>query len=150
MVDISVAAIAIELTERLCLLIERSDENRVFVDLRRLADLSEGELRRAVSIVLREPHSALHTPPQHDRASLFAPALEPNRTLLRLKTLTGVPPLALARQLLDHAFDVLGQTQLVDWRLWATERLERTFVLQRVVAALDPERRLTWFRVGRP
>jgi len=51
MVDISVAAIAIELTERLCLLIERRDQNRVFVDLRRLADLGEGELSRAAFII---------------------------------------------------------------------------------------------------
>ena len=93
----SVAAIAIELAERRCLFIERSDENRVFVDLRRLADLGERQLRRAGLVVLREPHGALHTPPQHDRAPLPAPALQPNRALLRLKALTRVDPVALAR-----------------------------------------------------
>ena len=41
-----------------------------------------------------------------------APALEPNRALLGLEALTGVHPFALARQLLDHALDVLGQAQL--------------------------------------
>jgi hypothetical protein len=48
----SVAAIAIELTERLCLFIERSHENRVFVDLGRLADLGEGQLRKAALVVV--------------------------------------------------------------------------------------------------
>ena len=44
-----IATIAIELSEGLCGFIERSDEDRIFVDLGRLADLGEGKLRRPFS-----------------------------------------------------------------------------------------------------
>jgi hypothetical protein len=47
---LSVAPVAIELTERLGVFIERGDQNRVFVDVRRLADLDERKLRRAAIV----------------------------------------------------------------------------------------------------
>ncbi len=47
---LSVAPVAIELAERLCFFVERSDQNRVFVDFRRFADLDERKLRRAAIV----------------------------------------------------------------------------------------------------
>ena len=47
---LSLASVAIELTERLGVFIERGDQNRVFVDVRRLADLDERKLRRAAIV----------------------------------------------------------------------------------------------------
>jgi hypothetical protein len=45
-----VAPIVIELAERLCGFVERGDQNRVFIDFRRLADLDEPKLQRAVIV----------------------------------------------------------------------------------------------------
>ncbi len=52
----SPSPLAIELTERLGVLIERGDENRVFVDIGRLADLGEGDLRRPGLVLPGKPH----------------------------------------------------------------------------------------------
>ncbi len=59
---LSVAPVAIELTERLGVFIERGDQNRVFVDLRRFADFAERELRRAAVVARRKPHGVLQAP----------------------------------------------------------------------------------------
>ena len=59
---LAVAPVAIELTERLCFFVERSDQNRVFVDFRRFADLDERKLRRAAIVAQRKPQSALQAP----------------------------------------------------------------------------------------
>src|SRR5208283_5011598 len=50
-----VATVAIELTERFRRLVERGDQIRVFVCLRRRADLDERKLRGAAFVVLRKP-----------------------------------------------------------------------------------------------
>src|SRR5271157_3796903 len=103
-----VAAVAIELTERFRRLVERGDQNRVFVDLRRLADLSERKLRRAAIVVVRKTHRACQAPPEHDCTPLPASDLEPNRAFLSPKGLTGVAPRA-AAELYDQAPNVLSQ-----------------------------------------
>src|SRR5208282_4093154 len=108
----SVAPVAIELTERLCVFIERGDQNRIFVDFRRFADLNKRKLRRAVLVAQRKPQSALQAPAQHDHAPLPAPARQPNLALLRLEALAGAHPFPRPGELLDHAFDVGGQAQL--------------------------------------
>src|SRR5271166_4542949 len=109
---LSVAPIAIQLTERLRIFVQRGDQNRVFVDFRRRADLGEGKLRRAGVADLRKPQSALHTPAQHDHEPAPAPARQAHRALLRLEAFTGANPFARASELLDHALDVGGQAQL--------------------------------------
>src|SRR5208283_5330392 len=91
---LAVAPVAVELTERLCFFVERSDQNRVFVDFRRFADLDERKLRRATIVAQRKPESALQAPAQHDHAPLPAPARQPNLALLRLEALAGANPFA--------------------------------------------------------
>jgi len=109
---LSIAPVAIELTERLCVFVERSDQNRVFVDFRRFADLDERKLRRAAIVAQSNPESALQAPAQNDHAPLPAPARQPNRALLRLEALAGADPFTRRGELLDQAFDVGGQAQL--------------------------------------
>src|SRR5208283_2252413 len=64
---LSVAPVAIELTECFHIFIERSDQNRVFVDFRRFfrrfADLGERQLRRTAIVVHAKPHGVLQAPP---------------------------------------------------------------------------------------
>src|SRR5208337_3277058 len=59
---LSVAPVAIELTKRLCVLIERGGQNRVFVGFRRFADLDERKLRRAAFVAQGKPHGVLQAP----------------------------------------------------------------------------------------
>src|SRR5271157_4883884 len=58
----SVAPVAIELAERLCVLVERGDQNRVLVDFGRFADLDERKLRRSVRLALGKPDRAFQAP----------------------------------------------------------------------------------------
>src|ERR1700758_5111217 len=59
---LSVASVAIELTEGFRRLIERGDQNRVFVDVSRLADLGERKLQRGVIVAYTKPHGVFQTP----------------------------------------------------------------------------------------
>ena len=111
-----VAPIAIELAEHLCGFVERGDQNRVFIDFRRFADLGERKLRLAVVVAQRKPHGVLQAPPEHDHPPLPAPTGQANRALLRLEALAGVDPFASRGELLDHALDVGGQAQLEEKR----------------------------------
>ena len=107
----SIAPIPIELTEGFGRRIDRGDENRVLVEVRRFADFSKRQLRQSARAALRQRHRALQTPAQHDGAPLTAPAFQPNFALLGPEALTGVDPISL-RKPGDHPFDVLGQTKL--------------------------------------
>ena len=82
---VSIAAIAIELAERFSFFLERGDQNRIFVDFCRLADLGEGKLRHPVFVALRKPQLAFETPNQHDHPPLPAPARQANGALLASK-----------------------------------------------------------------
>src|SRR6516165_10343591 len=107
---LAIGAIAIELTERQYLAIERRDENGIFKDFARLVDLGKAEPQLTVTFAQRQ--LALDASSQDHDAAIPAPALKAQAAILALPARTGILPILLAHRPLDRALDPLGQAQL--------------------------------------
>src|SRR6516164_8732245 len=109
---LAIGAIAIELTERQYLAIERRDENGIFKDLARLVDLGKAEPQLTVTVTFAQRQLALDASSQDHDAAIPAPALKAQAAILALPARTGILPILLAHRPLDRALDPLGQAQL--------------------------------------
>jgi hypothetical protein len=74
---LAIGAIAIELTERQYLAVERCDENGIFKDLPGVGDLGKAEPQLTVAVTFAQRPFAFDAPPQDHDAAIPAPALKP-------------------------------------------------------------------------
>src|SRR6516164_4938109 len=102
---LAIGAIAIELTERQYLAIERRDENGIFKDLARLVDLGKAEPQLTVTVTFAQRQLALDASSQDHDAAIPAPALKAQAAILALPARTGILPILLAHRPLDRALD---------------------------------------------
>src|SRR6516165_2073427 len=102
---LAIGAIAIELTERQYLAIERRDENGIFKDFARLGDLGKAEPQLTVTVTFAQRQLALDATSQDHDAAIPAPALKAQAAILALPARTGILSILLAHRPLDRALD---------------------------------------------
>src|SRR5215475_11221030 len=136
---LAVGTIAIKLTDRKDLAIERGDENGVFPDLIAIIDRGKAEPQLTHIIALSQRHGAFKAPPQYHDAAMPAPSLQAQLTVFALPSAAGILPVLLAHRPFDRTLHVLREPQLEQIVLTALFGLtHHRFVAEIGIAADQP------------